>query len=459
MAHCTYAAASSYEHDCQECCSIATREEVTGCVSVVVGPDRRGREGKRMHHMTRRLLSGSAMIALMAYGQAGSAQAAKTPLDLPAQPLDVALNTVGVKTGSEILFSKDAVSGYQARALKGAYEAQDALAALLHGTGLRVNATSNNVYVVSPAPIRLAQATPPRRPPQSVGSSIGLETVVVTAERKSEDIQTVPIAITHLSQKELTTRQIAGGPDLVKEVPNLTFSKTNFTGYNLEIRGIGTQAISVTTDPAVAVAFNGIPFIRNHFFEQEFYDLDNVEILRGPQGTLWGRNATAGVVNILSAKPTGTYEAMASVDIGNYSSTRLEGMVNIPIVGDTLDIRAAGEWTMRSGYSFNTITNEHIDGRDLWSGRVTIGWKPSDALQTYLVWEHFSEDDDRMRTSKQLCNTSPIPATVGGVSTGGVGTTFAPGDYLSQGCQMSSLYTADAFQVPNGFSLAYYSGL
>ncbi len=99
------------------------------------------------------------------------------------------------------------------------------------------------------------------------------------------------------SQEQLTATQTAGGPDLVKQVPNLTFSKTNFTGYNIQIRGIGTQAISVTTDPAVAVAFNDIPFIRNHFFEQEFYDVSNVEVLRGPQGTLYGRNATAGVVN------------------------------------------------------------------------------------------------------------------------------------------------------------------
>ena len=112
-----------------------------------------------------------------------------------------------------------------------------------------------------------------------------------------------------MSQKQLTSRQIAGGPDLVKEVPNLTFSKTNFTGYNIQIRGIGTQAISVTTDPAVAVAFNDTPFIRNHFFEQEFYDVRQVEVLRGPQGTLYGRNATAGVVNVISAKPTDQYRS------------------------------------------------------------------------------------------------------------------------------------------------------
>ncbi len=114
----------------------------------------------------------------------------------------------------------------------------------------------------------------------------------------------------------------------------MTFTKTNFSGYSIQIRGIGTQAISVTTDPAVAVAFNDMPFIRNHFFEQEFYDVAQVEVLRGPQGTLYGRNATAGVVNLTSAKPTDQFEAMASADIGNYKNRRFEGMINLPIVDD-----------------------------------------------------------------------------------------------------------------------------
>ncbi len=211
------------------------------------------------------------------------------------------------------------------------------------------------------------------------------------------------------AQEQLTSQQIAGGPDLIKSVPNLTFTKTNFTGYSIQIRGIGTQAISVTTDPAVAVAFNDTPFIRNHFFEQEFYDIAQVEVLRGPQGTLYGRNATAGVVNVISAKPTDQWEAMASVDVGNYNNRRLEGMLNIPIIGDKLDVRVAGEWTKRDGYTFNEITDKAIDGRDLWSSRVTVGLHPIERLHANLVWEHFSEDDDRMRTAKQLCKKDHGP--------------------------------------------------
>src|SRR5262249_713247 len=154
------------------------------------------------------------------------------------------------------------------------------------------------------------------------------------------------------------------------------------------IRGIGTQAISVTTDPAVAVAFNDIPFIRNHFFEQEFYDVSSVEVARGPQGTLYGRNATAGGGNLSSAKPSDQFEAMACAGIGNYQNRRLEAMINVPIVDDRIDIRVAGEWTKRQGYSFNQYTDDRIDGRDLWSGRLTIGWKPFEKVQAYFVWEH-----------------------------------------------------------------------
>ena len=205
------------------------------------------------------------------------------------------------------------------------------LPGILAGTGFSTQQTPTGAIGIvrdepDVAPTRIiADATPVR-------AASSVETIVVTSSKIKGDIQTVPIAITALSQEQLTSRQIAGGPDLVKEVPNLTFSKTNFTGYNIQIRGIGTQAISVTTDPAVAVAFNDIPFLRNHFFEQEFFDVGQVEVLRGPQGTLYGRNATAGVVNVISAKPTDHYEAMLSTDWGNYTNRRYEGMANIPII-------------------------------------------------------------------------------------------------------------------------------
>ncbi len=341
------------------------------------------------------------------------ASASAATFNIPGGDLATALNNYTAQSGVGLIVSGDVVRGAQTRGVKGDLSADDALTRLLAGTGFTVQHDPSGAVAVVPGrssstdgvSLQLAQAVPVSRS--------AVETVTVTSSKLGGgDVQSVPIAITALSQEQLTATQTAGGPDLIKQVPNMTFTKTNFSGYSIQIRGIGTQAISVTTDPAVAVSFNDIPFIRNHFFEQEFYDTAQVEVLRGPQGTLYGRNATAGVVNLVSAKPSDQFEAMASVDIGNYQNRRFEGMINVPVVDDRVDIRIAGEWTKRQGYSFNTFDDDRIDGRDLWSGRVTIAVKPFDNLQTYLIWEHFSEDDDRLRSAKQLCKTDYGPGFV-----------------------------------------------
>ena len=409
---------------------------------------------------TRTLLKATtASLFALLLAQAASAQ----DFNIPSGDLARALNAYTAQTGQSIVISGEAVRGIRSNGARGNLSADDALTRILSGTGFTIQHESGVIAVVpggrqgsnnnaKDLSIQLAQATP-------APSRGAVETVTVTSSKLGgADVQSIPISITALSQEQLTATQTAGGPDLVKQVPNLTFSKTNFTGYNIQIRGIGTQAISVTTDPAVAVALNDIPFIRNHFFEQEFYDLGQAEVLRGPQGTLYGRNATAGVVNLVTAKPTDQFEAMASGELGNYHQKRFEGMVNIPIIDDRVDLRVAGEWTKRQGYSFNDLTQQRIDGRDLWSGRVTLGLKPIERLQITAMWEHFSEIDDRIRTAKQLCKTAPIPDEVDGVSTaGGYGVAaYRPGHYLSQGCLPTSLYSSDAFQVPNGKSLPYY---
>ena len=410
-----------------------------------------------------KLLMLSTVIASTALSAAvaGEAKANALPTSIAPMPLNRALEQFAKQTGLQVVYVSATATGVESAGAPAGISREAALHALLAGTGLEsrfIDATTVTITKMIPPPEPLPQAA------QAVPASrAAVETVTVTSSKLGgADVQSIPIAITALSQEQLTATQTAGGPDLVKQVPNLTFTKTNFTGYSIQIRGIGTQAISVTTDPAVAVALNDIPFIRNHFFEQEFYDLGQAEVLRGPQGTLYGRNATAGVVNLVTAKPTDQFEAMASGELGNYHQRRFEGMINVPIVDDRLDIRIAGEWTKRQGYSFNSITDARIDGRDLWSGRISIGWKPFENLQTSLVWEHFSEDDDRMRTAKQLCKTAESPTEVDGVPVAGnQGTNRVtdPNGYLNQGCVPTSLYSPDAFEVPNGNSLAYYQGL
>jgi iron complex outermembrane recepter protein len=340
--------------------------------------------------------------AISAVAALYSVMAAAQNFNIPREDLKSALDAYSAQTGTEVIYVSLMLKNVQTTGVKGNISPDTALVRLLHGTGFVARRDASGAVGITRETSAMETPTQLAAAPAPTVSGAALETVTVTSSKIGGDVQNIPISITALSQEQLTATQTAGGPDLIKQVPNMTFTKTNFSGYSIQIRGIGTQAISVTTDPAVAVALNDMPFIRNHFFEQEFYDVAQVEVLRGPQGTLYGRNATAGVVNLTSAKPGDQFEAMASAELGNYHQRRFEGMINVPVVDDRLDIRVAGEWTKRQGYSFNSDTNSRIDGRDLWSSRVTIGWKPFEDLQTFLVWEHFSEDDDRMRTAKQL---------------------------------------------------------
>jgi iron complex outermembrane recepter protein len=125
-------------------------------------------------------------------------------------------------------------------------------------------------------------------------------------------------------------------------------------------------------------------------------------------------------------------------------------MLNVPVFSDKLDLRLAGEWTKRNGYDFNTTTDHAVNGRDLWSGRATIGFKPFEKLHGDLIWEHFSEDDDRSRTGKQLCHHDSGPSSIGGIPLDNLAAAF-----MSQGCLPGSLYDAGAFGTPNGLAIPF----
>jgi outer membrane receptor protein involved in Fe transport len=395
-----------------------------------------------------RYLASASFLFVAGFAAGATAQ----DFNVPSGDLKSALDAYATQSGTQLMYGDRLVEGVQTKGVHGALSPDAALTRILKGTGFEMRRDASGAIAIvrqeagntnSNETVQIAQAAPARA---------AVETVTVTSSKLGDaDVQSVPIAITALSQEQLTAQQITGGPDLIKSVPNMSFTKTNFSGYSIQIRGIGTQAVSVTTDPAVAVSFNDTPFIRNHFFEQEFFDVEQVQVLRGPQGTLYGRNATAGVVNLVSAKPSDHYEAMASVDVGNYNGRRLEGMLNIPVLGDKLGVRLAGAWTKRDGYDYNTITEHNVNGRNLWSGRGTIGFAPTSWLHGDLVWEHFDEEDDRSRTGKQLCHRDPGPESVGAQQNleG-----FARSQ-LSQGCLPGSLYDAGAFGTPNGNSLPF----
>jgi iron complex outermembrane receptor protein len=401
------------------------------------------------------LLCGTAAVALLIAAMPAKAEEART-FTIAPQSLSTALMEFGAQSGKAVMAPMGLMSTKTTEGVTNAAEPEMALAQLLQGTGLTYKRTGDTFAIVKVA-----------QDPQS-GSAAGggaeVEAVIVTAQKREENIQDVPIAISAFSQKALEEQKIEGGFDLLKAVPNVTFSKNNFTSYNFSIRGVGTKAVSATTDPGVAVAFNNTALLQNRLFEQEYFDVERVEVLRGPQGTLYGRNATAGVINVISAKPDmDEFAGSIKGEVGNYHTKRISGMINVPLIADVLALRFAGSMTNRDGYDFNALTGNAVNGRDLWSGRLTIGFEPTERIHANLIWERFREDDNRSRTGKQLCHRDNGPTSVGGVAVAsGANAPFESvirPSLFSQGCEGGNLYDDAAFGTPNGLAIPFVFGM
>ncbi|QNA82618.1 TonB-dependent receptor [Sphingomonas sp. So64.6b] len=399
------------------------------------------------------LFSATAVIAVLAQPSAAAARAQVYRFNIPSQALGNALKAFGETSRQQIIFDATAVNGKKSPALVGSYSKDEALSRLLANTGLGVTTGKSGVLIVrptaaTPEPVqsRPVAGNAPTTPAAELDDN---SDIIVTAQKKEESLKDVPIAITAFSKQSLDDHKIESGSELLRAVPNVNFSKGNFSMYNFSIRGIGTKAISASSDPAVAVSFNNTPLIRNRLFESEFFDLQRVEVLRGPQGTLYGRNATGGVVNIIPALPSDTLEGEAKAEVGSYDTTRLSGMLNVPL-GDTLAVRVAGAMTKRDGFDFNTFTQKRVNDRDLWSTRGSVQWEPSDRFKANAIWQHFEEEDHRSRTGKQLCARDEGPEMVGSTV---VPEALRP--RISQGCMAVSLYDDRSFGAPNGNILGY----
>ncbi|MBV8977122.1 MAG: TonB-dependent receptor [Alphaproteobacteria bacterium] len=238
-----------------------------------------------------------------------------------------------------------------------------------------------------------------------------IETVVVTAEKRSEDIQSVPIAVTAYTAQDLAAHQVNQFKDIQFSTPNVYYSKTNFTGTNFAIRGIGTQVISGDAESGIAFNINDIFYESAPVDSGQFYDIDRVEVLRGPQSTLYGRGATGGAVNVFSARPKlDAFAASIDASYGTYNTSEIKGMVNMPIIDGQLGVRVAADWIRHDGYDTNVDAaagDAHPDSRDQWSARGSIRWQPTNDTTVDVIVEHGDENDTRMRGEKQLCHTDP----------------------------------------------------
>ena len=233
-----------------------------------------------------------------------------------------------------------------------------------------------------------------------------LEEIIVTAQKRLERIQSVPIAVTAFDAEALAARQINSFSDLQFNTPSVNYSKGNFDGSNFQIRGIGNALVAASADLGVGIHINDAPIFTSRLFETEYFDISQIQVLRGPQGTLQGRNSTGGTVNMLTQKPVREFEAYIDTEFGNYDHRKVKGAVNLPL-GERFALRLAAIWLDREGYTDNTYNGDDIDDRDQYSLRGTLRWQPDDDTTVDLMLSWFDEESSRTRSQKPMCQNDP----------------------------------------------------
>ncbi len=218
----------------------------------------------------------------------------------------------------------------------------------------------------------LAQSPSNATSDESQSANSGLEEVVVTAERHEANAQKVPITIQVLGADEVRSSGISGVTDLAKMTTGVEIG-VGGSSTQIFIRGVGDFSFNPLANPGVAFNVDGVYIARPDGLAGNLYDVERIEVLKGPQGTLYGRNANGGSINVITREPLlGATGATLNLEVGDYQYRRVDGAVNVPL-GESAALRAAFNVTDRDGY-LSDGTNDDVQR----AGRVRFRWQPSE---------------------------------------------------------------------------------
>jgi iron complex outermembrane receptor protein len=222
---------------------------------------------------------------------------------------------------------------------------------------------------------------------QDADATSTIEEIVVTAQRREQALQDVPITLQVIGNDLLDDVAAEDMSDLNGFVPGLVVSGDSPTQPKFQIRGIQTGDFGVGTDPAVGVYIDGIYTARSGSSLLAFSDIERIEVLKGPQGTLFGRNSAAGAVSIVTRQPTDEFDASVRLRAEDYNKQRVDGMVNIPLA-DNLAVRINGVWNQSDGWVEDAATGKDLWPEDNWATRVALRWELGDETTATLSWDH-----------------------------------------------------------------------
>lgn len=223
-----------------------------------------------------------------------------------------------------------------------------------------------------------------------------IEEVVVTARKKTESLQTVPVAVTALSGSFIEKNFASSVKDLDKYAPNVQLETQQFGGgaLNASIRGMSYDEVEKTYEPAVGVSVDGVFFSHNSGAMVDMFDIESIEILRGPQGTLFGRNTMGGTVNIQRTKPSHEFGAKASVSYGSYDQRAIKARVTGSLVEDKLAGKLGVYQFSGDSHTENYFTGKQDDGMDRFSVVGSLLWTPTDTVSVQLSADYLDDDSE-----------------------------------------------------------------
>ena len=292
-------------------------------------------------------------------------------LDAPVQDLVKTLNYIARETKSLLVFPYDDVKDYESRPLKGYYTITEALDEVLKNTGLQAQLTEDGVITISVDPSQLEEeetsvryksktllmstatslALSTQGSAQSADDQVLFEEIVVTARKKDESVQDIPGVINVLTRDQIRANGTTDAESLALNNLGVVYSVT-FSGAanpRITIRGVGDDDFNPNGSSSAAVHVNGVYQGTNGLLNNQFFDIAQVEILKGPQGTLYGRNATAGAINIVSTRPGSEYGGYLDVEVGNFGLVRTEGAFDLPM-SEAFKVRVAGLYERSDGF-------------------------------------------------------------------------------------------------------------
>jgi iron complex outermembrane receptor protein len=248
-----------------------------------------------------------------------------------------------------------------------------------------------SIAVAGVQSVSAQDSTPSGGLPVHATPPAGLEEILVTAQRRSERLQDVPVAVTAFGERDLARRQIVDIQALAANTPSLNFTST-FYGNNdlvLAIRGVAPGGILPNVDQAVGTYVDGLYYARPEGSNFALIDIASAEVLRGPQGTLFGRNTIAGALNITTNKPTYRLEGSAKLSYGNYDALSATGIVNVPIIDDRLAARLVYSHVQHDGYGYNPGLKQDVADQNDNFARLSLRGDMTEKLRADISVDYY----------------------------------------------------------------------